>query len=78
MTPKAKTKAEQKKADKWNATHPVGTVVDLLKDGGEVVRTHTRSAAEVLSGHTAVIWLAGIRGCYTLDRVTPVADVIPA
>lgn len=60
---------QQNAVDRWNANHPIGTVVDLTKDSGEVVRTKTRSEAEVLSGHTAVIWLEGVRGCYCLDRV---------
>jgi hypothetical protein len=42
-------------------------------DGGEVRETITTSEAQVLSGHSAVIWLDGIRGCYLLDRVTPAA-----
>ncbi|WP_374650281.1 hypothetical protein [Rhizorhabdus sp.] len=36
--------------------------------------TRTRSKAEVLSGHSAVIWLDGISGCYLLDRVTPIVE----
>jgi hypothetical protein len=57
--------------DAWNAAHPVGCDVTLKKDSGELLRTKTRSKAEVLSGHSAVIWLDGVRGCYLLDRVTP-------
>jgi hypothetical protein len=60
----------QKDCDAWNAKHPVGTVVTVRRDNGEVQVTKTRSAAEMLSGHTAVIWLEGISGCYMLDRVT--------
>jgi hypothetical protein len=58
--------------DRWNAEHAVGTPVELLKDSGEKVRTVTRSEAEVLEGHSAVIWLKGVAGCYLLDRVTAV------
>jgi hypothetical protein len=53
----------------WNAKHPIGTPVNVKLDGGETRETVTRSVAEVLSGHSAVIWLEGIRGCYLLDRV---------
>jgi hypothetical protein len=62
----------QKDCDAWNAKHPVGTAVTVRLDNGEVQQTKTKSAAEMLSGHTAVIWLDGISGCYMLDRVTPI------
>ena len=64
----------QKQCDDWNAENPVGCDVTLLKDSGEIVDTQTRSAAEVLSGHSAVIWLNGVRACYLLDRVKRTAD----
>ncbi len=65
------SKKLQAQCDRWNKKHPVGTPVVLLKDGGQNVSTVTRSEAEVLSGHSAVIWLDGVSGCYLLDRVTP-------
>jgi hypothetical protein len=55
----------------WNERHRVGTPVTLRKDDGTLVDTVTKSAAEILSGHTAVIWLEGIAGCYALERVSP-------
>jgi len=61
----------QKICDAWNEKHPVGTEVIVTKDLGEKIRTKTRSKAEVLSGHTPVIWLNGISGCYILERVKP-------
>jgi hypothetical protein len=57
---------------KWNERHPIGTSVTVKLDSGETRATTTRSEAHVLSGHTAVIWLEGITGCYLLDRVSPV------
>lgn len=59
----------QQQCDAWNAKHEVGCTVVLTKDNGEQFETRTRSAAEVLSGHSAVIWLEGVTGCYLLDRV---------
>ncbi|MDP1611680.1 MAG: hypothetical protein Q8M11_11530, partial [Sulfuritalea sp.] len=41
----------------------------------EPFRTKTRSDAQVLSGHSAVIWLENVSGCYLLDRVTPAPNV---
>lgn len=60
--------------DAFNAKHPVGTRVMLKKDFvPEPVETKTRSEAQVLSGHSAVIWLEGVVGCYALDCVKPIA-----
>lgn len=63
----------QAECDKFNQSNPVGAAVSVLLDSGEIRETVTTSEAEVLSGHTPVIWLEGIRGCYLLERVTPVA-----
>lgn len=60
----------QAACDKFNAAHQVGAAVSVKLDGGEVRETVTNSEAQVMGGHTAVIWLDGIRGCYDLDRVT--------
>lgn len=54
----------------WNAKHRQGVVVIVQKDGGGTLRTTTRSEAFVLEGHTAVIFVTMISGCYALDRVT--------
>lgn len=56
----------------WNATHPVGKWVRVRRDDGSELITKTRSEAYVLSGHTAVIFVEQITGCYLLDRVTPI------
>jgi hypothetical protein len=61
----------QKKCDDWNAMNAVGCKVICTKDNGESVLTVTTSEAQILSGHTAVIWMQDIRGCYLLDRVRP-------
>lgn len=70
--------ALQAECDKFNAATPVGATVTVLLDGGEVRETITTSEAQVLSGHSAVIWLEGIRGCYSLERVTPAAAKVAA
>ena len=63
----------QAKCDKFNAIVSVGDEVFVKLDGvDEPVRTRTRSEAEVMSGHSPVIWLENVSGCYLLDRVTPV------
>lgn len=57
--------------ENWNLKHPVGTRVVVRKDDGTKMTTVTRSQAELLSGHTPVIWVTGISGCYALERVRP-------
>lgn len=72
-----KTNKAQRDADAWNATHPIGTLVTVRKDSGEVLETRTRSEAWTLGaschgpGHTAVVMVDGIAGGYMLDRVKP-------
>lgn len=75
MTTRAERQAKaasqlQAVCDKFNAATAVGAAVSVRLDGGEVRETVTTSEAQVLSGHTAVIWLKGISGCYDLGRVT--------
>jgi hypothetical protein len=61
----------EKLVEAWNREHVVGAPVTVRRDDGTELQTRTRSAAQVLSGHTAVIWVDGIAGCYDLQRVTP-------
>ncbi len=58
-------------ADVWNAHNPDGVGADVIytNDCGADLHTRTRSIAQVLGGHTAVIWIEGIAGCVRLDRV---------
>jgi hypothetical protein len=66
---------EQKLVNDWNKKHQVGIDVIVTKDDGSIVPTKTRSEAWMLGacrdylGHTAVIQLEDISGCYALDRV---------
>ncbi|GAF84150.1 unnamed protein product [marine sediment metagenome] len=62
-------KVMQAKVEAFNKRNPVGTKVIVVKDLGEQVETKVRYPAEVLSGHTPVVWLDGISGCYLLNRV---------
>ena len=60
----------QAACDKFNAAHQVGASVSVKLDSGEVRETVTNSEAQVMGGHSAVIWLDGVSGCYDLERVT--------
>lgn len=62
---------QQQQVFNWNQKHGLGTPVIVTMDSGEERKTVTRSRAEILSGHSAVIWLEGISGCYLLSRVRP-------
>lgn len=62
----------QAACDKFNAAHQVGASVSVKLDSGEVRETVTNSEAQVMGGHSAVIWLDGVSGCYDLERVTAV------
>lgn len=55
LTPQAEVAA-------WNLKNPPGTAVWVTKDDGSTMLTTTRSDAEVLGGHTAVVWLNGLSG----------------
>ncbi len=62
----------QRECEAWNRKYPIGTDVLLNKDFvDELVPTKTRSKASILSGHSVVIWLDGVSGCYLLSHVTP-------
>ena len=55
--------------DEFNRLNPVGSAVVYINDLGEAVVTKVKYPAEVLGGHTPVVWLEGIRGAYDLSRV---------
>lgn len=63
----------QADCDKFNNRCAVGGRVSVKLDFvDEPYLTVTRSEAQILSGHSAVVWLADVTGCYLLDRVTPI------
>lgn len=62
----------QAQCDAFNALCPVGGKVRVKLDGvEEPFETVTRSEAQILSGHSPVVWMENVSGCYLLDRVTP-------
>ena len=79
---KPNVKLQLLQVENWNLKYPVGTEVTVELDSGEIQATRTRSAAQMLGavaskndpGHTAVIWLEGISGCYLLSRVRAKGD----
>lgn len=69
--PKRKTlKQLQAECDKFNAANAIGADVFVKLDGiEEPFKTKTKSTAQIMGGHTAVIWLENVSGAYKLDRV---------
>ncbi|MFD1546953.1 hypothetical protein [Nonomuraea guangzhouensis] len=55
----------------WNATVPVGTPVRYWTGWreGDGKTSRTRTAAQLLGGHTAVVWVEGEVSCIALSHV---------
>jgi hypothetical protein len=54
----------------WNTAHPLpGTPVIVKLDDGTEKQTRTQGEAFILQGHSAVIFLDGVHGAYSLNRV---------
>jgi len=68
-------KLQQQRIDDWNGRYPEGTKVRVTLDDGRQMSTTTRSAAWLLGGHTAVVMVEGISGCYLLQRVRAEAEL---
>ncbi|KWT65057.1 MULTISPECIES: hypothetical protein [unclassified Variovorax] len=63
----------QAEVEAFNARVPLGTDVDYFEyEGAPLVRYKTRTEAQILSGHTAVVWLAGKSGCVCTSHCIPV------
>lgn len=62
---------QQRAVEDWNQKHPnAGVPVTVRLDSGAELETKTTSQASLLGGHSAVIWLEGVKGCYALERVS--------
>lgn len=53
----------------FNEKYPVGTKVKVRRDAGDFLETTVSAPADLLGGHTPVVWLLGLSGCYLLNRV---------
>lgn len=69
---------QQRLCDDFNARFSVGTTVRVWPlardDDSSSFVARTRSEAQVLSGHTAVVWVDGRPGCYALSHVESVDE----
>lgn len=72
-------KAQLAAVERWNSTHPVGVLVKaypgVIGDKERAVIGRTRTKAELLSGHTAVIWITNYTGCIALSHVVPIGEL---
>jgi len=70
MNRRRRTEAElQRECNRFNEWNKVGTAVTVTLDNGSEIHSTTTTPAQVLGGHSAVIWVADGRSCYLLDRV---------
>jgi hypothetical protein len=68
-----KAKLQMKLVHDWNQKNKEGCAVNVRLDNGAVRKTITMGEAFMLAGHTAVVMLQGISGCYALTRCTAAA-----
>jgi hypothetical protein len=61
--------SKEQQVEAFNIEHPVGSPVTVRLDGGGVLDTTVRYPAQLLGGHTPVVWLKGVSGCYALTHV---------
>lgn len=63
----------QYEVDAFNALYSIGQRVRYWPGAreGDGIVSNTRTEAQVLSGHTAVVWVDGASGCISLSHVKP-------
>jgi hypothetical protein len=66
--------SQAKLIDKWNRAFAVGTQIRYWTGAREGIgkTSFTRSTAQLLGGHTAVVWVDGESACVALSHVEPV------
>lgn len=65
--------ALQAECDAFNFECRIGGRVAVKIDGTDKpLITTTRSPAQIMGGHSAVVWLEGVSGSYLLSHVTPI------
>ena len=75
MRPATRTKRAKKTVDRFNQAYPLGTMVrywTMVREGEPSGTARTRTPAQVLSGHTAVVWVTGYASCIALSHVEAV------
>jgi len=65
---------QERRVQEFNAQHPIGTPVRYwtgVRGDGPGRCSRTRTAAQLLQGHTAVVWMQGEGSCVALTHVEP-------
>ena len=81
MKKTAKMLRLQTQVTKRDAEHPVGTLVRYwrgVREGEPSGVGKVRWPAELLGGHTPVVWIEDCTGCVALTHVEPVAPQNPS
>ena len=62
----------------FNSCHPIGTRVRYWTGvrEGDGRTSATRTKAQVLGGHTSVVWVDGQAGCIALSHVEPLGGAV--
>lgn len=72
-TPRLSPAKLQAACDKFNATYPIGTTMHAwtgaMGEGEPKVGQIREPGAYVMSGHSAVVHMDGVRGCVSLTHV---------
>ncbi|MDG9815812.1 hypothetical protein [Pseudomonas putida] len=74
--PNRKSAAQLKtQCDAWNNSVPVGALIafENIRDKGVTHTGKTTSEAQVMGGHSAVVWFEGKSGAVSLDHCTVIA-----
>ncbi|MDH0342129.1 hypothetical protein [Chromobacterium haemolyticum] len=75
---KPNIKKLQKQCDDFNAVCKNGGRIMFKRDGvDEPYEARTRSEAYILSGHSAVVFVEGVSGCYQLSHCEPITENQP-
>jgi len=71
---KKMTKKLQSEIDRFNKKNPVGTPVRFWTGArqGEGVESKTRTEAQAMGNHTAVVWVEDHGACIALSHIEPV------
>lgn len=60
-----------RECERFNQQVAVGAPVVVTRDNGDEFHSTTRTVAQVIGDHSAVVWVDDRRGCFPLDRVKP-------
>ncbi len=67
----------QDRVDAFNAYQPVGSRVEYRRHSGAPwIETRVRGEAYVMGGHSAMVFLEGVSGSWSLDHVRPTGDAV--